>query len=69
MNFQDIIDRIDDVLNSDVHYDDSIDYVLTTDDAEWLEAARAILQHYGRMETNIKHSMQLIKEICDDSEV
>lgn len=38
------IASIDDVLSADVHYDESIEYQLTTDDCDWLEAAKAALQ-------------------------
>ena len=44
MNTQEAIDRINDVLNSEYHFDETIDYQLTSDDFEWLEMARAALE-------------------------
>lgn len=38
------IKSIDDVLSSDVHYDESLEYQLTTDDVDWLETAKEALQ-------------------------
>lgn len=44
MRPQDAISRIDDVLNSDYHYDESLGYQLTSDDFEWLETAKQSLE-------------------------
>lgn len=44
MKATDAIAMIDDVLSADVHYDESIDYQLTEDDAGWLEEAKSALQ-------------------------
>lgn len=44
MKAQEAIERIDDVLSSVVHYDESIEYQLTTDDVDWLEAAKQALE-------------------------
>ena len=40
---QEAINCIDDVLNSDYHYDESLGYQLTSDDFEWLEKAKEAL--------------------------
>ena len=39
----DAIEIIDDVLSSPIHYDESIEYQLTTDDIDWLEEAKRAL--------------------------
>lgn len=44
MKYQDAIDRITDVQNSDYLFDESIDYQLTSDDFEWLETAKNALE-------------------------
>lgn len=35
---------IDEVLNSTLNYDDTLDYQLTTDDCNWLEIAKSALE-------------------------
>lgn len=40
----DAIEIIDDVLSSPIHYDESIEYQLTTDDIDWLEEAKRALE-------------------------
>lgn len=40
MTNEEAIKCIEDVLNSDYHYDESIGYQLTSDDFEWLEKAK-----------------------------
>lgn len=50
MDVKTAIASIDDVLSADVHYDESIEYQLTTDDCDWLEAAKAALQKQQPME-------------------
>lgn len=47
------IASIDDVLSADVRYDESIDYQLTTDDVDWLEAAKAALQKQQAMKPKL----------------
>ena len=44
MNPQEAINCIDDVLNSEYHYDESLGYQLTSDDFEWLEMAKSALE-------------------------
>lgn len=41
---QKAIANIDEVLNSTLNYDDTLDYQLTTDDSDWLEAAKSALE-------------------------
>lgn len=41
---QKAIADIDEVLNSTLNYDDTLDYQLTTDDCNWLEAAKSVLE-------------------------
>lgn len=41
---QKAIANIDEVLNSTLNYDDSLDYQLTTDDCDWLEIAKSALE-------------------------
>lgn len=38
------IKKIDDVLSSDYHYDETLGYQLTSDDFEWLEEAKKALE-------------------------
>lgn len=40
MTYKEAIKCIEDVLNSDYHYDESLGYQLTSDDFEWLEKAK-----------------------------
>lgn len=35
---------IDEVLNSTLNYDDTLDYQLNTDDCNWLEVAKSVLE-------------------------
>ena len=44
MKIQEAINCIDDVLNSNYHYDESLGYQLTSDDFEWLEKAKEALE-------------------------
>lgn len=44
MTPQKAIANIDEVLNSTLNYDDTLDYQLTTDDCDWLEAAKSVLE-------------------------
>ena len=44
MRFEKAIDCIDDVLYSDVNYDETIDYELTSYDIDWLKEAREALE-------------------------
>ena len=44
MTPQEAINCIDDVLNSDYYYDESLGYQLTSDDFEWLEEAKAAFE-------------------------
>lgn len=63
MQINKVVNNIDDVLNSAVLYDESIDYQLTTDDTEWLEAARYSIQQAAiRNHNRIKFGI-LIGEI------
>ena len=39
MNLREAVKCINNVLNSDYHYDESLGYQLTSDDFEWLELA------------------------------
>lgn len=41
---QKAIANIDEVLNSTLNYDDTLDYQLTTDDCDWLEIAKSALE-------------------------
>lgn len=43
MTANEAIERIDAVLSSDYHYDETIGYQLTSDDFDWLERARESL--------------------------
>ena len=44
MTVEDAIKNIDDVLNSDYHYDETIGYQMTSDDFEWLEKSKEALE-------------------------
>ena len=44
MTRNEAIERINDVLNSEYHYDETLGYQLTSDDIEWLEKAKEALQ-------------------------
>ena len=44
MTPQEAINNIDDVLSSDVNFDESIDYQLTSWDIDWLEVAKEALK-------------------------
>ena len=48
MTAREAIDCIDAVLSADVHYDESIDYLVTTDDVDWLEKAKEALELTAR---------------------
>lgn len=39
------LDAIDDVLSSPVHFDESLEYELTTADFDWLEVAREAVEY------------------------
>lgn len=56
MTVEDAIKSIDDVLNSDYHYDESIGYQMTSDDFEWLEKSKEALEK------------QIPKKLCTDNE-
>lgn len=43
MTNKEAIKCVEDVLNSDYHYDESLGYQLTSDDFEWLEKAKEAL--------------------------
>ena len=44
MTPEEAINNIEDVLSSDLNYDESIDYQLTSDDIDWLEKAKEALE-------------------------
>ena len=44
MNAEEAIKSIDDVLDSDYHYDETLGYELTSDDFEWLEESKKALE-------------------------
>lgn len=44
MEIKDVIQSIDNVLNSDYRYDETIGYQLTSDDFEWLRTAKSVLE-------------------------
>lgn len=44
MTNEEALKCIEDVLNSDYHYDESLGYQLTSDDFEWLEKAKEALK-------------------------
>lgn len=44
MDCTEVIKCIEDVLNSDYHYDETLGYQLTSDDLEWLEKAKGALK-------------------------
>lgn len=44
MTNKDTLSCIDDVLNADAHYDETLEYQLTTDDDEWLIEARKAIE-------------------------
>ena len=44
MTFEEAARCIEDVLNSDYNYDESLGYQLTSDDFEWLETAKEVLE-------------------------
>lgn len=44
MKKQEAINCIDDVMNSEYHFDESLGYQLTSDDFEWLEEAKKALE-------------------------
>lgn len=53
MTPQEAINCIDDVLNSDYHYDESLGYQLTSDDFEWLEKSKKALEKQIPMQVNL----------------
>ena len=53
MTNEEAIQRIDDVLSSDYHYDETLDYQLTSDDFEWLEKAKKALEKQIPKKPNI----------------
>ena len=65
MQINKIIDAIDDVLNSAVLYDESIDYQLTTDDTAWLEATRCSVQQAAIRNHNRQKFALIIGEVND----
>lgn len=44
MTASEAIERIDEVLDSEYHYDETLGYQLTSDDFEWLETAKQALE-------------------------
>ena len=44
MNTKEAVKCIEDLLSSDVHYDESLGYQLTSEDFEWLEEAKEALE-------------------------
>lgn len=51
MTAKEIVGHIDDILSADVLYDESLDYMLTSDDIEWLEEAKRLITEddkYGK---------------------
>ena len=44
MTVEDAIKRIDDILDSDVHWDESIDYKLMSIDVDWLGKSKEALE-------------------------
>lgn len=50
---QKAIADIDEVLNSTLNYDDTLDYQLTTDDCNWLEATRSVLEKQIPLEPDL----------------
>lgn len=44
MNAEEVIKSIDEILDSDYHYDETLGYELTSDDFEWLEEAKKALE-------------------------
>lgn len=48
MTIQEVIERINDVLSSDCHFDGTSGYQLTSDDFAWLEAAKQALEQQSQ---------------------
>lgn len=48
MTVQEVIEKINDVLSSDYHFDETLGYQLTSDDFAWLEAAKQALEQQGQ---------------------
>ena len=44
MNAKEAVKCIEDVLSSEMHYDESLGYQLTSDDFEWMEEAKKALK-------------------------
>ena len=67
---QEAIRCIDDVLNSDYHYNESLGYQLTSDDFEWLEKSKEALEKQIPKkpilaeEQHIRYSMNYICPLC-----
>lgn len=57
---------IDDVLNSDYHYDESLGYELTSDDFEWLEKAKQELEKgtSKQIEEQTEDDREFIDYVC-----
>ena len=60
------IKYIDDVLNSDYHYDESLGYELTSDDFEWLEKAKQELEKgtSKHIEEQTEDDREFIDYVC-----
>ena len=57
------INCIDDVLNSEYHYDESLGYQLTSDDFEWLEKSKDALEK--QMPKHIEEQTEDDREFID----
>ncbi len=60
------VKSIDDVLNSDYHYDESLGYQLTSDDFEWLEKSKEALEKdiSKRIEQQTEDDREFIDYVC-----
>ena len=60
------INCIDDVLNSEYHYDESLGYQLTSDDFEWLEKSKEALEKQmpKRIEEQTEDDREFIDYVC-----
>ena len=61
-----VIKCIDDVLNSDYHYDESLGYELTSDDFEWLKKAKQELEKgtSKQIEEQTEDDREFIDYVC-----
>lgn len=58
MTAEEAIKKIDEVLSSDLHYDETLGYHLTSDDFEWLKKAKQALEKQIAIKPEKRHSIE-----------